>query len=357
MKVVLQTPTQLVVHEGALRTVVMGAMFIALGGGSIALWFADPSGWTGTGGPWMIVVVSAVLVGLGLLLLVFSADRRIEVDRASGTVRLLVRRLVHRAVTVYRLADLRDVALVRSRSADPRSATAFYRIAFVTAAGGRIPWMPYGTNDAGTLATCASAVRAFCGWVGESRAATLTDGGGNGPTLAPVAGGSVSGHAVATNWGCLGTFLAIFAAVGLGTLGSEVYRVMTWQPVSARVLSTDIQAVRGNKGTSYAPVVRYEYAVGGVRYEADGVLPLRVSASHAWAERLRARFHPGDSVTAYVSPTRASSAFLVRQVSLLPLVFLAFPVAVAVILAWVSRVQRRQLAEREQHPVPVVDAA
>lgn len=51
MKVVLETPTQLVVHEGVLRTVVLGAMCVASGGGSIILWVADPAGWTGTGGP------------------------------------------------------------------------------------------------------------------------------------------------------------------------------------------------------------------------------------------------------------------------------------------------------------------
>lgn len=356
MKVVLQTPTRLVVHEGALRTVLMGAMFIALGGGSITLWFADPSGWTGTGGPWVVVGTGAVFVVVGILLLVFSADRRFEFDRASGTVRLVVRRLVHRTATVYRVADLRDVALERSGGVDPRASTAYYRIAFVTSSGARIPWTPYSITDDGTLATCASAVRAFCGWVGDARAAPASGVDASGLAPAPVTRGPVSGHPLATNWGCLGALLAIFVAVGLGTFGSEVYRVMTWQPVAARVLSTDIQAVRGNKGTSYAPVVRYEYAFGGARYQSAAVLPLRISASHAWAERLRARFRPGDSVTAYVNPTRASSAFLVRRVSLLPLVFVALPLAIAALLGWIVRVQRRQLAAGEQHPVPIVDA-
>ena len=357
MKVVRETPTQLVVHEGVLRTVVLGATCDASGGGSIILWVADPAGWTGTGGPWVIVVTGGVFVVVGLLLLVSSADRRIEFDRASGTVRLLVRRLVHRTTTVYRLADLRDVALERTGGADPRSSTSFYRIVFLTASGQRVPWTPYSTAEEGTLAACASAARAFCGWVGQGRAATVTAVGASGPAAAPAPGGTLSGHPVATNWGCLGAFLAIFAAVGLGAFGSEVYRVLTWQPVSARVLSTAIKPVRGNKGTSYAPVVRYQYFVGGTPYESDAVLPLSVSASLGWAERLRARFRPGDVVTAYVNPKRASSAYLVREISLLPLLFVALPLAIATLLAWIVHVQRRQLAAREQHPVPVVSVA
>jgi Protein of unknown function (DUF3592) len=357
MKVVLETPTQLVVHEGALRTVVIGAMFMALGGGSITLWVADPGGWTGTGGPWVIVLTGGVFAVAGLLLLVFSADRRIELDRASGTARLLVRRLLHRAATVYRLAELRDVVLERSGGAGARPSTPFYRIAFLTSSGGRVPWTPYSTTDEGTLATCASAVRAFCGWAGTGSEGTGLTARSSGSQAAPATGGSVSGHPVATNWGCLGAVLALFVAVGLGALGAELYRVATWQPVSARVLSSAIKAVRGNRGTSYAPVVRYQYSIDGTPYESDAVLPLNVSASLGWAERLRARFRPGDVVTAYVNPHRASSAFLVRQVSLLPLVFVALPVTIALILAWVSVVQRRQLAAREQHPVPMVDAA
>jgi hypothetical protein len=140
-------------------------------------------------------------------------------------------------------------------------------------------------------------------------------------------------------------------------LGSELYRVATWEPVSPRVVSTAIKAVHGSKGTSYAPVVRYQYAFAGAHYESDAVLPLSVSASLGWAEQLRDRFRPGEIVTAYVNPNRASSAFLIREISLLPLLFVALPLAIAALVVWIVGAQRRQLVALERHPVPVVDAA
>ncbi|HVH68334.1 MAG TPA: DUF3592 domain-containing protein [Gemmatimonadales bacterium] len=346
MKVVLQTPTQLVVHEGVLKTVVLGTIFAAVGGGVIALRLADPSGWSGNAGPWLIYLVSGIFVVVGIASLWLSADRRFVFDRSAGSVRIVVQRLAHQTADEYRLTDLKDVALERSAGGARRSSP-FYRIVFLTKSGGRVPWTPYSTNDEGTLAACASAVRTFCGWASMGSGAAP-------PVAAPVAG-SVSGHPVATNWGCIGAFLALFVAVGLGLFGSEVYRVVTWQPVDARVLSTDIKAVRGDKGTTYAPVVRYQYSLDGVQYQSDRVLPLNMSASWTWATKLRDRFRPGAIVTAYVNPSRPASAFLVHEVSLMPLLFVAFPLAMVGILSWIARVQRRQLAAVERYPVPVVD--
>ena len=348
MKVVLQTPTELVVHEGALPTAFLGTMFVAMGGGAIALRLAVSTGWSGNAGPWLVYLVGGVFVLVGILSLSMSADRRFEFDRSAQTVRVVVQRLAHRTTNQFALADLRDVALERSTGGE-RQSNPFYRIVFLTKAGGRVPWTPYSTGDEGALAACASAVRTFCGWGG---------GGTSAPASAPGPAsfaGRVSGHPVATSWGCIGGFLAIFVAVGLGLFGSEVYRVWTWQPVSARVLTTDIKAVRGNKGTSYSPVVRYEYSVNGTGYQSDRVLPLTISASYAWAEGLRSRFRPGQVVTAYVNPNQAASAFLVRQVSLLPLLFVGFPLLIVGIVSWIAGFQRRQLAAMVRYPVPVVE--
>jgi Protein of unknown function (DUF3592) len=341
MKVVQQTSNQLVVHEGALQTVVLGAIFVALGGGLIMLRVADPSNWTGNAGAWLVYVVGGMFAAVGIASLVLSADRRYVIDRAAGTVRILVQRLGHPTSDEYALGDLKDVALERS-AGGTRETRPFYRIVFLTRTEGRVPWTPYSTADEGTLASCASAVRAFCGWVSAPARAAPS--------------GSVSGHPVATNWGCVGAFLAIFVATGLGMFASEVYRLTTWQPVSARVLSTDLKAVRGDKGTTYAPVVRYLYTVNGAQYVSSRVLPLDISASVGWAERLRDRFRPGDAVTAYVDPSHPGSAFLVHEVSMLPLLFAVLPLTVVGLLAWIAALQRRQLAAVERYPVPVVEA-
>lgn len=350
MNVVLQTPNQLVVHEGVLKTVLVGAIFLAVGGGLITLRLTSPSGWSGNAGPWLIYLVGGVFVVVGLAALVMSADRRFVFDRSAGTVRVTVQRLAYRTTDEYALGDLKDLALERSMGGS-RQSNQFFRIVFLTRAGGRVPWTPYSTMDEGALASCASAVRTFCGW----SSAEPGTGGGTSPLAAAPVTGNVSGHAAATNWGCVGAFLAIFVAAGLGFFASEVYRVATWQPVSARVLSTDIKAVRGDKGTSYAPVVRYRYSVNGAQYESRQVLPLSISASYGWATRLRDRFRPGQVVTAYVNPSNPASAFLVRDVSLVPLWFVAIPLLMVGVLAWFASVQRRQLAATVRYPVPVVE--
>lgn len=346
MKVVQQTPTQLVVHEGALKTVVLGAIFVAVGGGLIMLRLAEPSGWSGNAGPWLIYVMGTVFMLAGISTLVYSADRRYIFDRSASTMRMIVQRLAHRTSDEYPLSDLKDVALERS-AGGPRQSNPFFRIVFLMKSGSRVPWTPYSTTDESRLAACASAVRSFCGWASMQTATPPS-------APAPVTG-RVSGHPVATNWGCVGGFLAVFVAVGLGLFGSEVFRVETWLPVSARVLRTDIKAVRGDKGTSYTPVVRYLYSVNGTQYESSQVLPLTISASYGWATRMRDRFHPGEIVTAYVNPSRPASAFLVRQVSLLPLAFVAIPLAMVGALSFFAGVQRRQLAGMERFPVPIVD--
>jgi len=347
MKVVLRTPTQLVIHDGALGSAFMGALFIAVGGGAITLWIKDPSGWSGNAGPWLIYVVGGLFALIGTLVLSLSADRRYVIDRTAGTARIIEQHLIHRRTSEYRLSEFQDLALEHSRSLSGQGE--YFRIVFLTKADTRIPWTPYSTNDEGHQAACVSAVRTFMGWSGHEAVAPPTPN-------AVASAGAVSGHPLATNWGCLAAFLSIFVAIGLGVFGAEVLRVATWTPVSARVLSTDIKMVRGNKGNSYTPMVQYQYTYDGTLYSSSRVLPVTMSAGLTWAERIRDRFQPGAVVTAYVNPRAPSNSFLVREVSLIPLIFVVFPIAMAALFGWIVRTQRRQLETVAQYPVPIVEA-
>ncbi|HUL02208.1 MAG TPA: DUF3592 domain-containing protein [Gemmatimonadales bacterium] len=342
VKVVQETQAELELRDGPFNTAMMGLLFIVVGGGAITLWLTHPSGWRGNGGPWLIYLVGGVFGAVGLLLLALSADRRYVIDRARGTARLVVQRLGYRTSSEYRLADLQDVVLERSASSS-RGESPFYRIVFLTKSGERVPWTPFSTGDQGTLATCAAAVRTFCGW-GERT-----------EVREPVPG-PVGLPPIGIKWSWIVAFLGIFVAVGLGLFGLEVYRVATWREVSARVLSVGIREVRGDDGSTYAPVVQYQYATGGEWYVSDRVLPINMSSSHQWAERMRDRFRPGDQVTAYVNPDKPSSAYLVREVSPMPLLFVALPLAVVGLLALIVRVRRRQRRDVDRCPVPVVDA-
>jgi hypothetical protein len=76
MNVVRQTPTQLVPHEGMLKTVVLGALFAAAGGGVLTLWVTDPTSWSANGGRWLIPLIAGLFIAVGVALLVLAADRR-----------------------------------------------------------------------------------------------------------------------------------------------------------------------------------------------------------------------------------------------------------------------------------------
>ena len=344
MKVVHNTPAELELRDGPFGTIMMGLLFLVFGCGAVTLWLAHPTGWKGNGGPWLIYLVGGVFSAVGLVMLGVSADRRYIFDRAMGTARLIVQRLGYRTSTEYRLGDLQDVALERSSSSSTEGGSnAFYRIVFLTKSGERVPWTPFSTGDQGTLAACAAAVRTFCGWGGRTETQPPADNPGGLP-------------AIGIKWRWIVSFLGIFVAVGLGLFALQAYRVATWEPVSARVVSVGLREVRHDDGSTYAPVVEYQYMLNGQGYTSDRVLPINMSSSRHWAEELRDQFHPGDQVTAYVNPAEPSSAYLVHKLSLTPLLFVALPMVVAGLLAWIVRVRRRELGAVERYPVPVVEA-
>ena len=351
MQVVLQTPSELVVHDGRWHNVVLAAVFLALGGGIMWLRWTHPTGWSGNGGPWVVYVVGTMFVGASLLIFWLSADRRYVVDRANRSVALVVQRLVHRQSTLLAFNEIADVALEESAGMPSGGSNVrgspTYRVVFLMKDGSRVPWTPYSTGDRASQETCAAAVRKFGGWSGAADAQSLPTT----PTPALIS------HPAATNWGCLAAVLSIFVAIGLGIFSVGVYRITTWRPVPASVVSSDVGTVRGSKGNTYKPVVVYDYRVDGRPYHAATVTPIDFSASQGWAQSIVSRYHPGDVTTAYVDPGNPYRAFLVRDVQWFPLLFVVIPVCVGFLFGWTVRTQRRQVALAGQHLVPVVGTA
>jgi hypothetical protein len=352
MQVVLQTPSELVVHDGRWFSALMGAIVSATGGGFMWLRWTHPTGWSGNAGPWLVYVVGTVFVLVGGMILWNSADRRYVIDRSAKTVRIVVQRLAHQQTTFLAFKDIDDIALEQSagmntgsNSSSPSSPT--WRVVFLMKDGSRVPWTPYSTNAFASQESCAAAMRAFGGWTGNPEHQAQ-------PAIATPA---LISHPVATNWGCLAAFLSIFVAVGIGIFSLEVYRIATWHPVAATVISSDVGTVKGNKGNSYKPVVVYSYRYEGAQYQASAVTPISISAGQNWAQSIASRYHPGDATTAYVNPDNPYNAYLFRQVSLMPLIFVFIPVLFGLLFGWIVRVQRDQVQLAEKHLVPVVNAA
>lgn len=146
---------------------------------------------------------------------------------------------------------------------------------------------------------------------------------------------------------------AVFAAVGVGTVTTELVRLVTWRPVTATVLSTDIRFERGAKHPTFRPIVVYRYAVAGRDYQADRVTPVAYAGSRGWAEAAVRPYEPGQTVTAYVNPANPGSAYLLHgfDVRLFPIVVVPF--CLLAFVAGIARATRARAPAPRLRPVPI----
>lgn len=133
-----------------------------------------------------------------------------------------------------------------------------------------------------------------------------------------------------------GIIMCLFALALFGVGGwmawDQASMVESACPVQATVLARSIEAVphRGTSPDSYRPQVRYRYVVDRISYESDQVTPLQYSSSESWASAMLGRVPTNSIVTAYYHPTDPSAAYLLREISFLPYIF----VLVAMIFLW-----------------------
>jgi hypothetical protein len=127
--------------------------------------------------------------------------------------------------------------------------------------------------------------------------------------------------------------------------------------VAAHVVSSNVGTVSGDKGNTYKPIVVYNYRYDGRPYQAATATPIDLSAGQGWAQAIVNKYRPGDVTTAYVDPGNPCKAYLLRQVSWFPLLFVIIPVCFGLIFSWVVRAQRLQVVLARKHLVPVVNSA
>lgn len=134
-------------------------------------------------------------------------------------------------------------------------------------------------------------------------------------------------------------FGLVMLYVGLGEAVAQRRALRAAVPVEATVISagvresrssdTDQRPLRDNSTVTYLPEVKFRYALGGKAYESDLLRPTVIvqgSASReAAAEEVRA-FVPGEPATAWVDPAAPERAFLIREWSVGPVVFIVLGV-------------------------------
>ena len=122
-------------------------------------------------------------------------------------------------------------------------------------------------------------------------------------------------------------FACIFMVIGGGTAWSQARKLTGWLPIEAQIIGGEVTSRRGKKGgTTYKPVVRFAYRVDGVERNADTPLPIDMSIKDSsWAHDVVRRFPAGSRATAYYNPRAPDEAFLLREVSVSPYLFMLFP--------------------------------
>jgi hypothetical protein len=344
MEILEQRPELLVCHQSANPARGMGILFAALGAGALALFSHATSGAI-HGSPIVVSIVGIVFVLGGALIFLKAEDDRIVVDRAASVARIIRRGLWRQSTTEVPFKTIRDVALEVStpRGDGGRNNQFTWRAVFVCDNDRRVPWTPMATNDRATQARAVAAARTMGGW-----------------TTLPIEGAPAIAQAVTRvqNLGCLYAFAAIFIGLLLLTTGVQVVPLLTWKPTTATIVSSTIGSVRSSKGgTTWKPIIRYTYAVGGAQYSSYRVAPLEESASQKWALGVSQRYQPGAVVPAWYNPRHPSDAFIERRLATIPLIMMAF--MFGVLLLFVVVAKRTQVATRAAlagGDVPVVSA-
>jgi hypothetical protein len=153
--------------------------------------------------------------------------------------------------------------------------------------------------------------------------------------------------------GILAVLCAVFAAVGVGTVTTELVRLVTWRPVTATVLSTDVRLERGAKHPTFRPVVVYRYDVDGRDYQADRVTPVAYAGSRGWAEAAVRPYEPGQTVTAYVNPANPGSAYLLHGFDFRLFPILAVPLCLLAFVGGLAHATRAHAPAPGLRPVPI----
>jgi hypothetical protein len=317
MKIVVRSPTELIIRDSAAMLRAFGVFLGALG--AFVIWIGltqDPDGRIGT-----VPIVLGGLVALGGVLLVALPTRKTFAFSKTERVFILTRERFGRVQRqTIPLRDIADVSLDESSSTDSSST---YRVVLTLVDQRRIPWTSYYTSGVVSKRAVVDVVREFL------ELEQIPRPGSGAPTASDEREARRGRLAVFA----IGAFCCLFLGVGVTMVVKEQRRLLTFQPVTATVLSTRVEEHSDSDGSTYEPVVVYRYRVQDREYTASRVTPLRESRSGRWASRVTARYEVGGTYTAYYDPGNPEEAFLIRHRSVLPWAFVGMPLVALMFIA------------------------
>ena len=317
MKIVAQTPTELIIRDSAMTLRVMGLFVAALGAFAIFMGLtSDPEGHIGVAP----VVIGSLLTLAGLSLAVLPARQTFAFSRGERIFIIAKERFGRVERQVIPLDQIADVSLEESASSDGNT----YRVSVTLADQRRIPWTSYYSSGHASKQGVVNLVRGF---LRLDAAPAVGSGAMTAKDERDVRRGRIGLF-------IMGAFCSVFLVVGATMLAKEQRRLSVFRPVEATVLSTRVDEHSDSDGSTYEPVVVYRYRVNDREYTASRVTPLKQSRSGGWARRTIARYDVGSHYTAFYDPDDPGEAFLLRSRSVIPWAFIAFSmVGIALIAA------------------------
>src|SRR4051812_5841407 len=225
MKIVVRTPTQLIIRDSATPLRAFGVLIVALG--AFAIWVGltqDPDGRIGT-----VPIVLGALVALGGVLLgVLPTRKTFAFSKAERVFVIAQQRFGRVERQMIPLADIADVSLEESSSSDSSST---YRVAVTLVDQRRIPWTSYYTSGVVPKRAVVEIVREFLGL-------EPSPGFGSGAPTAQDERDARRGR-----WGLvvMGAVCCLFLGIGVTMMAKEQRRLSVFLPVTATVLSTRVE--------------------------------------------------------------------------------------------------------------------
>lgn len=143
------------------------------------------------------------------------------------------------------------------------------------------------------------------------------------------------------------------ASVGGALAGLQQYRLNTYEPISARIVSARVIVRSGRHGQTFSPDIGYVYSVNGRSYQSHRVFPAgNATDPGERASDIVRGYHRGQITTAWRSPSDPASAFLIREgktgpytICLIPGVFFVFGLNMLFNAISLRRAQRPPVAD------------
>ncbi len=151
------------------------------------------------------------------------------------------------------------------------------------------------------------------------------------------------------------TLTIVFGVISLVLLGVGIYEYFMQrrllagaQPVQVTITESGVQVSRdastdGTSGSSlsYLPTVKFQYEFGGVRHESTLLRPVLSVYGYNSYEAAAAdlvSFPVGASVSAFVSPNHPDKAYLIKERSRTPMIFIIIGVCIPIFIFAVIKI-------------------